>query len=187
MILLLTFVFVFSFGCVAMADTTYRDKDGNDIVTVPDMPDDIKSKLGDEYVVYYRSDYSGELIFYSGIPTYVGGGIYDFGLSGEIYRVQYVGSNKSYNGGSITLPYKVSLALESFPLIYSTSDVLSSDGSVFFQAPKAPVLQTVLRPINLGGSLSEVILLIPLVISAVLLYLGLRKALAFVLSQLRQA
>lgn len=177
-LLLLMFVFVLAFGSVAMADVVVTDKDGNEH-TLPDIP----SEVGNYLIRHDSFGYSLYVIdntefFYGGADT----SLKIYGTTPTYYLTDSVWEK----GGTYNTD-GVQIGLVS-TIIYSTVDLVNrSDGSVFFQAPKGLVLQTALRPINLGGTLSEVILLLPLVLLAIVLYLGLRKALNFVYQVLWKA
>lgn len=196
LLLLLTFVFVLSFSAIAFADVTYKDKDGKEIITIPDIPEEYQKKLGSDYVVYFYDWGGGHrcVRYCKGIPIMLRDGCYQLtGADDElIYSVEYDSATGGYNvpmdktfkswGSNI---YKWSPS--KYVPIYATANIMNYDGTVFFQPPKTPELTAVVTRKNLGGVLGQVVSLIPLGLSAIVLYLALRKALSFVLARLRTA
>lgn len=195
-LLLLTIVFVFMFSVIAFADVTYKDKAGKEIVTIPDMPEEYQKKLGADYVVFYKDWGKGHFSvrYIKGTLTMMNDGAYQQSGNDDdlLYQTEYDSGPGGYNVpvnqtykqlGSNVYKWHPSVYVP----IYATQDILSYDGSVFFQPPKVPKLTAVLKMTNLGGALSEVISLMPLVLLAVTSYLALRKAYSFVLMQLRKS
>lgn len=196
-LLILVFAFVLASATVAFADTTFKDSAGKEIVTIPDLPDAYKEKLGSNYAVFLYKWDSGpyNVRFVRGNCKLARDGCYEVPETSEDDYV-YVFDYESATGGFNT-PYEPTYknlgvttyrwSPSRYVPIYATQDILSYDGSVFFKPPKAPKLTAVLKMTNLGGALSEVISLMPLVLLAVTSYLALRKAYSFVLMQLRKS
>lgn len=196
-LLILVFAFVLASATVAFADTTFKDSAGKEIVTIPDLPDAYKEKLGSNYAVFLYKWDSGpyNVRFVRGNCKLARDGCYEVPETSEDDYV-YVFDYESATGGFNT-PYErtyKSLGVTTYRWsparyipIYATQDILSYDGSVFFKPPKAPKLTAVARMTNLGGVLSEVVSLMPLALLVILLYLGLRKGLNFLSTALRRA
>lgn len=196
MLLLLTVIFMFALSGVALADVTYKDKSGKELVTIPDMPEEYQKNLGSDYVVFYKDWGKGHFSvrYIKGTLTMMSDGTYQQSGSDDdlLYQVEYDSATSGYNV-PMNRTYKEwgsnvhKWSPSTYVPIYATQDILSYDGSVFFKPPKAPKLTAVARMISLGGVLSEVVSLMPLVLLVILLYLGLRKGLNFLSTALRRA
>lgn len=196
MLLLLTVIFMFAFSVAALADVTYKDKSGKELVTLPDMPEEYQKKLGTDYVVFYKDWGSGHFSvrYIKGVLTMMKDGCYQQSGSDDdlLYQVEYDSATSGYNV-PMNRTYKEwgsnvhKWSPSTYVPIYATANIMNYDDTVFFQPPKAPKLTAAVKRINLGGALSEVVSLTPLVLLVILLYLGLRKGLNFLSTALRRA
>lgn len=208
MLLLLTVIFMFALSGVALAadDMQTITKDS---VTY-EFPD-VKGCDGalDEYMILnVTSGNSGIYVFFG--QWYVNNTTEPHGLmaldtkaSGKAFYAYYIEGKgwckyAGIGGCSLSAPSSrefAQLTSTNFDILYSTYDVKVATGAtidtvtdeVFFKAPPVGQLKTILKRINLGGALSEVVSLMPLVLLVILLYLGLRKGLSFLSTALRRA
>lgn len=208
MLLLLTVIFIFAFSAAALAadDMQTITKDG---VTY-EFPD-VKSCDGalDEYMILnVTSGNSGIYVFFG--QWYVNNTTKPYSLmaldtkaSGKAFFAYYIEGKGWYKyagmgSSSSNAPSSgefAQLTSTNFDILYSTYDVKVATGAtfdtvtdeVFFKAPPMGQLKTIVKRINLGGALSEVVSLTPLALSVILLYLGLRKALVYLSTALRRA
>ena len=166
--LFLTLMFVISMSVVALADVKFTDfRDGSELV-LPDLPSDV----GKYYVILQNAYDKCYVIYIYDEPKVMDEIVYQ-------KKSYFLKDGEWHTSGNGTYGFD--------RLCYSSFDIIKSDGSVFFQAPKMGALKKVLQMTSLGGVLSQVILLIPLVILVVVSYLGLRKCLNFVLTVLKRA
>lgn len=188
-VLLLTFVFVLSMSLVALADVDVKDSEGNVVATVLDFDSLVSDS--DNYTILHPNDYNLNylLVYDKGAKLTYNSSTHKFNLSSgsvKLYRYWTISQSPEWElFETASSDFCLSGLSGSLTFYYTTADIISSDGTVFLKAPKVGALQTVVKTINLGGVLSQVISLIPLVLLVVILYLALRKALNFVLARLR--
>lgn len=208
MLLLLTVIFMFTFSAAALAADDMQTITKNGVTY--EFPD-VKGCDGalDEYMILnVTSGNSGIYVFFG--QWYVNDTTKPYSLmaldtkaSGKAFFAYYIegkGWCKYAGIGGCSLNASSSgefaqLTSTNFDILYSTYDVKVATGStidtvtekVFFKAPPVGQLKMIVKRINLGGALSEVVSLTPLVLSVILLYLGLRKGLNFLSTALRRA
>lgn len=188
--LFLTFVLTLMMSLAVYADVDIKDSDGNVVATVADI--DTLEGYQNDYIILERNNticvlfgnYNASIK--PGYSLYLKcsgtGSVYVYNKNTGSWRDSVVNGSPAFDMSGLKAVY------------YSTHDIVytsdsSSDvaGTVFFKAPKVGALQAVVKTINLGGVLSEIVSLMPLVLSVIILYLGLRKGLNFVSTHLRQA
>lgn len=188
--LFLIFVLTLMMSLAAYADVDIKDSDGNVVATVADF--DNLEGYQDDYILLERSD--GIWLLFGKFDAWIKSG-YDMYLKASDTASTYLYNPNTSSWMSNVVNSSISFDCARLNAVYySTYDIVytsdsSSDvaGTVFFKAPKVGALQTVVKTINLGGVLSEIVSLMPLVLSVIILYLGLRKGLNFVSTHLRQA
>lgn len=201
LMILLVVVMTFGMTLTSFADFVIKDKSGAVLATLPDLPDDLK----ENYVIHVNN-YSDGRIVYSlttsdneiGIirrPEYLDV-LYDckVGLSIYIIQTKSADKDKKLEWQHYATDYAVNNYCidETATILYTNSDLYLFDqgaktDTVFFKAPKVGALQKAVKKMDLSGPVYQVLSLMPLALSVVVLYLGLRKSLQFLLTRLRQA
>ena len=188
--LFLTFVLTLMMSLAAYADVDIKDSDGNVVATVADI--DTLEGYQNDYIILERND--AIWVLFGKFNAWIKPG-YDLYLKSSDVAYSYVynpntskwqsgtcGSSFNFDCGNLKKVY-----CSTYDIVYTSDSSSDVAGTVFFKAPKVGALQAVVKTINLGGVLSEIVSLMPLVLSVIILYLGLRKGLNFVSTHLRQA
>ena len=172
------------------ADVEIKDSDGNVVATVADI--DTLEGYQDDYIILERND--GIWVLFGNFNAWIKPG-YDLYLKSSDVAYSYIYNPNTSKwqqgacGPSLAFPcgHLKKVYCSTYDIVYTSDSSSSVASTVFFKAPKVGALQTVVKTINLGGVLSEIVSLMPLVLSVIILYLGLRKGLDFVSTHLRQA
>lgn len=188
--LFLTIVLTLMMSLAAYADVDIKDSDGNVVATVADI--DTLEGYQNDYIILERND--GIWVLFGKFNAWIKSG-YDLYLRSSDVAYSYIYNPNTRRwqagtcGSSIGFPcgHLKKVYCSTYDIVYTSDSSSDVAGTVFFKAPKVGALQVVVKTINLGGVLSEIVSLMPLVLSVIILYLGLRKGLSFVSTHLRQA
>lgn len=209
MLLLLTVIFMFALSGVALAADDMQTITKNGVTY--EFPD-VKNIDGatDDYIIFNRNNKKAGIenlcvLFgkwyyvdnYYNLKTFItsDGSAFARMLGDGRWWIDPC-SKKSEDSGWKYYTYADNVADFEYTILYSTYDIKyatsidsvnSVTDEVFFKAPPVGQLKMIVKRINLGGALSEVVSLMPLVLLAVTSYLALRKAYSFVLMQLRKS
>lgn len=189
-VLFLTFVFVLSMSMVAFADVDIKDSGGNVVATVPDI--DTLEGYQNDYIILECND--GIWVLFGKFNAWIKPGYNLYFKSSDVaYSYVYNPNTRKWQSGvcgsgfNFDCQHLKKVLCSTYDIVYTSDSSSDVAGSVFFKAPKVGALQAVVKTIDLGGVLSEIVSLMPLVLSVIILYLGLRKGLNFVLARLRMS
>ena len=164
------------FGSYVQAD--FDVKYENEIRSLPDIPEDLLNN----YKYFFIRCYSSFAILYCSNSNVIKGQSNYL----KLYNSEYGKTSWKY---STEGTYNFDDATIS-ALVYANDDLYDTDGNVVFQKARQE-LATIIRPqvegIQLQEILQEIIQILPLTIAVVVSFLGLRKALSWLLTRLRQS